>query len=532
MNRQIARLGLGFLVLYAVLFVQLNRVQVFQGQELQDDPGNSRSVVREFGQPRGSISTADGVLVAQSVEVDDEQFERQRVYPHGELYAHTTGHYSFNVGATGVERQYDDELAGTAFDQEFASLGDLFLDRDTTADLTLTLRDDVQRAARDALGERKGSVVALDPRTGAVLAAYSWPSYDPNPVSGVDPEAANAAWEALVVDPANPVLERFHRELFFPGSTFKVVTASAALEAGAATLTDPTFPSVSSYTPPLTEVPISNFGGSTCGGPLIDILRRSCNTSFAELAAERVGPDPVVERAEAFGFNDTPPIDLPATEASFFPTDFGAPLEPVDTFYDRPLPTTPDGQPVDDDELVFIHEDTPGLARSAIGQLDVKSTPLQMALAAAAVANEGLIETPHVVGEIRDRDAQLIGGGPVGLWRQAMSPSTAADMRQAMLAVVESGTATGLAIPGFEVGGKTGTAQLGRDVDETHAWIVGFAGPAGEEPTVAVAVIVEADPAIGQQTGGTVAAPVARQVLSAALNPVEPADGGSGDLPG
>ncbi|MDH3708082.1 MAG: penicillin-binding transpeptidase domain-containing protein, partial [Acidimicrobiia bacterium] len=379
--------------------------------------------------------------------------------------------------------------------------------------------DDVQRVARDALGERKGSVVALDPRTGAILAAYSWPSYDPNPVSGVDPEAANAAFAQLADDPANPLLERFHRELFFPGSTFKVVTAAAALEAGAATLAEPVFPSVTSYTPPLTQVPISNFGGSSCGGPLLDILRRSCNTSFAELAAEHVGPDPLIERAEAFGFNSEPPIDLPATEASFFPSDFGAPLEPVDAFYDRPLPTTPDGEPVDDDELVFVHENTPALARSAIGQLDVKSTPLQMALAASAVAHEGLIETPHVVGEIRDRDAQLIGGGPVGLWRQAMSPSTAADMRAAMLAVVESGTATALAVPGFEVGGKTGTAQLGRDIDETHAWIVGFGGPPGEEPTVAVAVIIEADPAIGQQTGGTVAAPVAQQVLAAALAP-------------
>ncbi|MGI9600350.1 MAG: peptidoglycan D,D-transpeptidase FtsI family protein [Acidimicrobiales bacterium] len=519
MNRQIARLGVGFLVMYTVLFVQLNRVQVFQADELQEDPGNTRSVVREFGQPRGSISTADGVLLAQSVPVEDEQFDRARVYPEGELYAHVTGHYSFNVGATGVERTYDGELAGTAFEQEFASLGDLFLDRDTTADLTLTLRDDVQRVAREALGERKGSVVAVDPRTGAVLAAYSWPTYDPNPVSGVDPAAANAAWDALVADPANPALERFHRELFFPGSTFKVVTAASALEAGAASLSDPSFPAVSSYTPPLTEVPITNFGGSTCGGPLLDMLRQSCNTAFAQLASEHVGPDPMIERAEAFGFNETPPIDLPGTEASFFPTDFGAPLQSVESFYGEPVPTTPEGEPVDDDELVFVHEDTPALARSAIGQLDVKSTPLQMALVGAAVANEGLIQTPHVVGEIRNRDAEVIGGGSPGLWRQAMAPSTAGQMREAMLTVVESGTATRLAVPGFEVGGKTGTAQLGRNVEETHAWIVGFAGPPGEEPTVAVAVIIEADPDIGQQTGGTVAAPVAQQVLAAALDP-------------
>jgi len=518
-NRQIARLGVGFLVLYTLLFVQLNRVQVFQAEELREDVGNSRSVVREFGQRRGSISTADGVVVAESIEVDDADFERQRVYPHGELYAHLTGHYSFNVGATGLERSYDDQLAGTAFEQEFSSLGDLFLDRDTTADLTLTVRDDVQQAARDALGQRKGSVVVLDPRSGAVLAAYSWPSYDPNPVSGLDPQASNEEWDRLVSDPANPVLERWHRELFFPGSTFKVVTASAALESGSATLAEPSFPSVTSYTPPLTNVPISNFGGSSCGGPLLDMLRQSCNTAFAKLAAEHVGPGPMVERAEAFGFNSVPPIDLPATVASVFPTDYGAPLETIDSFYGLPPATTPDGQPVPDEDLVFLYEDTPALARSAIGQLDVKSTPLQMALVAAAVANEGLIENPHVVGEIRDRDAQIIGGGPTGLWRQAMSPSTAAQMREAMLAVVAGGTATRLAVPGFEVGGKTGTAQLGREVEATHAWIIGFGGPPDEEPTVAIAVIIEADEAVGQQTGGSAAAPVAQQVLAAALAP-------------
>lgn len=516
MNKHITRLGVGFLVLYSVLFVQLNRVQYFGAERLRDEPGNSRAVVRQFGQPRGSIATADGTLVAQSTEVVDADFDRVRQYPHGDLYAHVVGHYSFNSGAVGVEQEYDDQLAGTAFEQEFASLGDLFLDRDTTADITLTLRHDVQQVARDALGGRRGSVVALDPRTGAVLAAYSNPTYDPNPVSGVDPAASNAVYADLVADPANPLLERFHREIFFPGSTFKVVTAAAALESGGATLSDPVFPTVTSYTPPLTTAAISNFGGQSCGGPLLDILRRSCNAAFAQLAAERVGPDPMIERAEAFGFNDEPPIDLPATEASFFPTDFGAPLQSVETFFDRPAPTTPDGENAGPDDVPFVYEDTPALARSAIGQLDVKATPLQMALIAAAVANQGLIQTPHVVAEIRDRDGEVIGSGPTGVWRQAMASATAQDLRTAMRAVVDSGTATRLAVPGLEVGGKTGTAQLGADVEETHAWIIGFAGPPGEAPTIAVAVIIEADPAIGQQTGGTVAAPVAQQVIAAA----------------
>ncbi len=511
MNTQIRRLGLALVVCFAILFVQLNRLQVFTQNELQDNPLNTRAVIRDFGAERGIVSTLDGVVVARSVEVGG-QLERERRYPEGELYAHVSGFFSFNFGPTGVEDVYNDLLAGQTTGQRFGDLSALFSDDDRTGNLTLTLRDDVQRAARDALGERRGSVVVLDPRTGAVLAMWSWPSFDPNPLSSTDLDLAGAAYDALDFDDLDsPALAKTYRRGFPPGSTFKVVTAGAALASGRATPLTPVFPVSTGYSPPLTTSVIPNFGGSSCGGTMTDGLRVSCNTLFAELGAEVVGPDPMIAGAEAFGFNDRPPIDLPAPEASEFPADFGAVLR-------------------QNAEGVDIVEDTPGLALASIGQKDTSATPLQMALVAAAVANEGLIMTPHVMAEVRDQEGQLIEAYEPSVWRPALNGSDAAQLRAMMLEVATSGTATALLVPGFEVGGKTGTAQVAADRLDTHAWIIGFAGPPGEPAEVAIAVLIEATPGSGQQTGGTVAAPVAQQVLAQALQPMVMAEATVDDL--
>ncbi|NNE74574.1 MAG: penicillin-binding protein 2 [Acidimicrobiales bacterium] len=519
MNRHIRRLGVGIMVLYLALFVQLNRIQIFQAEELQDEPINTRAIQRDFGQERGSISTSDGVVVARSVEVDHPVYDHQREYPEGELYAEVTGFFSLSFGFEGVERQYNDELAGRTVEQEFGSYRDWFIDRPTTADLTLSLRSDVQRVAREALGDRKGSVVALDPRTGAVLAMWSWPSYDPAVLASFDDAAVREARAALLADEDDPLKSRTYRETEFPGSTFKVVTAAAALDHTAVRLDSPLYPDSAGYQPPLTELSIANFGGSSCGGPLRELLRVSCNTGFAHMAAETVGPVQMVESAEAFGFNDRPPIDLPAAAASTFPTEYGESLQSVTSYYERTgRPNTPEVI----SPGVDVFEDTPAVARAGIGQGDVRASPLQMVLVAAAVANEGLVPAPYVVAEIRNRDAERIYEASATTWRQAMSPASAGDLREAMVEVVESGTARSMAIDGFEVGGKTGTAQLGRDVEETNAWVIGFAGPPGETPTVAVAVSVEADPAVGQQTGGRTAGPIAQAVLAQALKPPPP----------
>jgi peptidoglycan glycosyltransferase len=484
-NRQIAKLGIGLLVCYLLLFVQLNRVTVFDAERLQDNPANNREILRDYDGPRGSIATADGVVVARSTEnPEGSTFEFSREYPEAELFAHVVGFYSLNLGATGVEDSHNGALAGRTLDLTFRDMEDLFVDRDRVGDLTLTLRADAQRVARDLLGEQQGSVVALDPRNGDIFAMWSFPSFDPNALASQDFGAANDAFQLLTADQNKPLLARTYRERFFPGSTFKVVTAAAGLESGKITQDQPTYEPATEYTPPQTNRPIRNFGGSTCGGTLFDILRVSCNTAFAEMAVE-VGPEQMIDTAEAFGFNAKPPIDLPSPATSNFPTDFA--------------------------------QNVPALAQSGLGQNDVSATPLQMALVAAAVANGGSIMTPRVLATVRDDEGTVVEEPDADEWRRAIPEDRAATLRQAMIGVVEGGTATNLAIPGMEVGGKTGTAQLGTDPPRSHAWIIGFAGPPGGEPTVAVAVIVEGQIGASEQTGGRVAAPIARAVMETVL---------------
>ncbi len=506
MNRQIRRLTVGILLAYIALFVQLNRIQVFDAPELRANPDNTRDVLANFSRPRGVISTIDGEIVARSVEVNTPLL-RQREYPEGELYAQVSGFFSLHFGASGVERYYDEELAGQTASLELRSLADLFVDRDRSGSVVLSLRSDLQRIARDQLGDREGSVVALDPRTGEILALWSWPSYDPNLISDPDQSAASNARSLYLLNPADPMLGRTYQERYFPGSSFKVVVSAAGLESGLVTMDQPSYPPLREWTPPFTDRAINNAGGATCGGTLADILRVSCNTAFAEMGALTLGPRVLVEGAEAFGFNSRPPIDLPAAASSVFPTDFGAALQ------------TPDAETPDPDVPGTLFENTPAIAQAAIGQNDVAATPLQMALVAAGVANNGQVMAPRVVHEIRDADGGLVRRYEPDRWLQAMSPSNAAALRQAMVGVVEGGTARNMAIPGFEVGGKTGTARVAQGSNRSHAWIIGFAGPPGETPHVAVAVVVLAQEGVGEQTGGRVAAPIARAVLEAALVP-------------
>ncbi len=521
MNVRIRRLGVAFGVLYLLLFAQLNRVQFFGAERLQDNVNNSRGLVREFGRQRGRMITADGVIVARSVEAG-EPVDFIREYPEGELYAHISGYQSLNVAATGLEREFNDELAGSPIDQQFQSFSDVFRDRDTTAALRLTLRHDVQEAARTALGDRKGSVVALDPRTGAIIAMWTWPSFDPNLIADPDGAAANNAYETLLADPDDPLLAKAFREVFFPGSTFKLVTASAGIESGAVGAFDPVFDVTDSYDPIPSGSPISNFAGSSCGGNLIEILRASCNTAFAEMGAEWIGPDEMVTAAEAFGFNHTPPIDLPNAAKSRFPTDFGAYLADVE-FYRGSADAGAEGvegveaseEPSLANGAVPVYENTARLAQAAIGQNDVAATPLQMALVAAAIANEGVIMAPHVVGSQTAADGSVYDTTNPEVWRAAMSRGTAQVLHSAMINVAVNGTARNLAVEGLTVGGKTGTAQLGTNPPNSHAWIVGFAGPPGQPAELAVAVIVEAQEGASEQTGGRVAAPIARAVIEA-----------------
>ena len=514
MNRQIRRLGVAIILMYTLLFVQLNRIQIFGAKRLNENINNTRDILRDFGKPRGTIVTADGTLLAQSVLTDDSKHTYRREYPQSWKFAHITGHFSSVLGSSGVEQQYNDELSGQTLKQRYRSLADLFVDRDTTANVTLSVNSKVQNAAIAALGDRHGSVVALNPQTGEILALYSNPAYDPNLLADLSTQNAQAVSVQLNADPQKPLLARSYREIFFPGSTFKVVTSTAGLDSGVVTPDSPVYPFAQSYTPPnvLDQFAISNFDRETCGGALFEILAVSCNSAFARMGTEDIGPDRMIRAAEAFGFNDKPPIDLPAPAASNFPKTFGKRIQTLRSYYAARginIPESPDP--------VYVTESSGPLAQSSIGQNDVAATPLQMALVAAAVANDGVIMKPHVMKEIRDNDGDLVSQYNPAPWRTAMTPQTASILRDAMHGVVDHGTATGLFIDGLETGGKTGTAQLGTPQPSSHAWIIGFSGEPGQKPSIAFAVIVEGQPGISEQTGGQVAAPIARNVIEAAL---------------
>ena len=496
MTKQIRNLGVFLACCYAALFLQVNRLTVFQADSLNDEPRNLRAVVRDFSRPRGTIETVDGVVVAQSVESND-QFKFQRQYPTGELFAHVTGFFAFQLGSAGVEKTYNDELAGRTLTFKLKDLGDPFVDRERVGNVTLSLRNDVQEVAKDALGERRGSVVAIDPRNGEILALWSYPSYDPNLLASHDFAAASAASEALNNDPAKPNLARTYRERFAPGSTFKVVTSTAGVEHGGVTQDSPSYPVQTEYSAASFGRPISNFGGESCGGTLFTILEVSCNTAFAQMGVENAKADGMTESAQAFGFNQSVPIDLPGAVQSKWPTANAA--------------------------------DANFLAQMSIGQNEVAATPLQMAMVAGAVANGGQIMTPHVMREVRDDQGDVVDRFDPEVWTTAMTPDTANLLKNAMIGVVTDGTASHLddGLPdNIVVGGKTGTAQLGTDPPKSHAWIIGFAGPEGEVPSVAVAVLVEGQDGASEQTGGRVAAPIAAAVLKQALTAPARADSG------
>jgi penicillin-binding protein A len=483
-KREVRRLGLAMLVAYTVLFVWLNVVQVLKADTYNDNPLNTRAVVRDYGRPRGQILTADGTILARSFP-DDSTFGRVRLYPEHDLFAQVTGYFSFTFGSDGVEKSYNDELAGRSGPRSIDNLVDVVLDENTTNDVVLSLSKSVQDVARAQLGDRQGSVVAIDPRDGSIIALWSFPSFNPEPLSQTNQAGARAARDADLAAPGNPLRPHAYRETYFPGSTFKVVTSSGGLRDGV-TPAEPVYPVTNQYVPPQTNVPIRNFGGSSCGGDLFNILRVSCNTAFAQMGVD-IGADFLVGAAHDIGFGDAPPLDLPDPAES--------PIADVD-FFDKNVPL---------------------LAQTAIGQNTVRSTPLQMAMVAAAVANGGSLMTPHVMKEVLDEDGQVVRRYEPQQWRRAMTPEIASILRDAMVGVVESGTATRLAVPGVPTAGKTGTAQTG--LGTSHAWIIGFA-PA-DAPRVAVAVIVEGQPGADEATGGRVAAPIGQAVLEAALRVVQ-----------
>ena len=478
MNATIRRTAVALGLLILALMINANVLAVIQNDELRARDGNRRQIIDEYDQQRGSILVGRKA-VAKSVATD-ERLRYLRVYSDGATYAPATGYYSV-YGATGIEKAENDLLAG--------SDDRLFVDRLTTlfsgqqqqgGTVVMSLNADAQRAAYQGLGGQEGAVVALDPRTGAILALASSPSFDPNLLASHDPTEVSDNYEKLRKDPGDPLLNRSIQQIYPPGSLFKVVVSAAALSSGEYTPdTEIKGPAVLDL--PETSATISNFDDSPCLDgkvTLTEALALSCNTAFAKIGLD-LGDDALRDQAEKFGFNQRLNIPL-AVAPSIYPGDLNAPQT----------------------------------AQSAIGQYDVRATAMQMAMVSAGVANDGVVMTPYLVAEERAPDLSTLSVTDPEPMSRAVSSEVAGELRDMMVTVVSNGTGGSAAIPGVSVGGKTGTAQDGNRLP--HVWFMAFA-PA-EDPQVAVAVIVENGGIYGDDaTGGAVAGPIARQVMEAVL---------------
>ena len=483
MNGQVRKVAAVILVAFLLLLAAPFYWQVVAAERLANDPRNTRVLIKEYAIERGPIVLADRTPVAESVRSRDrnDPLEYVRRYPDGPRYGMITGFYSLVFSRTLVEQEFNSYLLGRAPEQFAQNVTDLLTARSSPGGtLVLTLDRATQAAAQDALGNRKGAVVALDPRTGAVLAMTTFPRYDPNDLSSHDPERIRRNWDRLVKDPDGPLLNRAAGGLYPPGSTFKVVTSAAALENGVSL--DEELPSPQVYDVPQTSADIRNFGGGTCGDgslTLPEALEISCNTTFAALGV-RLGDRKLATEAEKFGLNKPSPYQLPAATSS-----------------------------------IPRNQDVPSTAQSAIGQRDVRVSPLQMASVAATIANGGRRMAPYVVGEVVSDKGKVVKrfeGEDLG---QAIPERVAGDLQDMMLQVVERGTGQAAQIPGRQVAGKTGTAQHAQG-KPPHAWFIGFTS-AGDR-AIAVAVVVENGGSLGSEaTGGHVAAPIAKAVMETYL---------------
>lgn len=484
MTRHI-RLAAAFCTLLLLaLLVNATRIQVFQSRPYDDNPANRRQTIARYDQPRGAILVGGRPITGS--RDSGEQLRYERTYRNGPLYAPVTGFASQEYGATFLEHSEDGILSGTdEMLSPFPLWNDLTRAQNPGGNVVTTLNPAAQKAAYDGLGTRTGAVAAIEPSTGRILALVSTPSYDPGALSG-NGRTANRSWARLNSDPDKPMLNRAVRQTYPPGSTFKVVTAAAALDAGVVTDLDAATTSPDPYPLPGTSTTLTNEGDGCADAPLRSAFEWSCNTVFAKLGVD-VGVRNMSGTAEAFGFNDTG-VRIP----------FAVSPSTFDTSVDKAQ-----------------------LALSSIGQYNTRATPLQMAMVAAAVANGGQLRQPYLVERTTRRGGETVStAGSSRPVRQAMHPATAVQMKELMEDVVTEGTGTNAAIPGATVGGKTGTAQHGIGNSGTpYAWFVSWAqGERDMEPKVAVAVVVEdASADRSDISGGGDAAPIAKAVMEAVL---------------
>jgi peptidoglycan glycosyltransferase len=483
-NRPIRTLAIGCLVLFALLLINVNYVQVFRASDLDSDSSNKRARDAECSRERGPI-LVDGEPVAMSVASHDN-LKYVRRYSHPLLYAPVTGFFSCVYGSSSVENSENSILSGSD-ERLFVNriIGLVGNDQPQGGSVLLTINSAAQRAAFNGLralqGVTKGAAVAINPRTGAILAMVSTPTYDPNLISTHDITAAKAAWTRLNSSPTRPMLNRATQEIYPPGSTFKLVVSAAALQHGYSpeTLVKAGY----SLDLPLTSSDMHNENGGNCGGDKITLTQAlvvSCNVSFAALGLALKAPT-LQQQADEFGFDDDYLDELPLAPSKF-----------------------PHGI------------DAPQTAFSAIGQFEVAATPLQMAMVAAGIANGGAVMTPYVVQEVRSPDLEVLDSAQPELLHQAMPAAAANELTQMMVEVVQKGTGVPAQIPGVAVAGKTGTANSSA-ARAPYAWMVAFA-PA-DNPQVAVAVLVEQTGISRSEiTGGGLAGPIAKSIMQAVIN--------------
>jgi penicillin-binding protein A len=458
-------------LLFAVLVGFTSYWSVFDAEGLEANTANKRVLLEEQQVRRGLIFADDGTVLARNRVTGRGQTRFfKRLYPTDDLFSHVVGYNFVQRGRAGIERSHNDELSGKV--SEFTSFWDELRGKDREGDdLVTTLDPAAQRTALQALGGRAGSVVAIEPQTGWVRVMAAVPGYDPNLVPN--------DFSKLVRAPGSPLFNRSTQSGYPPGSTFKVVTATAALDSGRFTPQ-----SVLNGKSPrkVQGIPLSNFGGENFGSiTLTTALTHSVNTVWAQVG-ERVGKDTLFEYMRRYGFNRKPPVDLPGSELR------------ASGVYDGPK--------------LLDESDDVDIGRIAIGQERLLVTPLQMAMVASAIANEGKLMRPHIVERVRDVDGRVVDRTRPRSESDVMKPETASALAQMMSQVVKEGTGTAAALEGIDVAGKTGTAEVGV---ANQAWFIAFAPV--DSPRVAIAVTVERTP--GQ--GGTVAAPIAKQVMETLL---------------
>ncbi|MFW6773237.1 peptidoglycan D,D-transpeptidase FtsI family protein [Nocardioides sp. CPCC 205120] len=483
MNKPIRTVGVFCLLLFVALLAQATNLQFFRAESLNDRAGNGRVLEARFAAQRGSIVAGD-LAIAESVPVDD-RYRFQRQYPVPLPYAHLTGWFYYG-NQTILERSENAVLSGDDPSLFVNQLGDIVANRDPAgSNVGLTIDPDVQQVAYEELLELgedvQGAVVALEPSTGRILASVSLPSFDPNDLALRDVAQVDANYQALQDAEDDPLQNRAIGTTLPPGSTFKLVTAAAALEADPDLDVDSQVPGGDSYTLPGTRTSIGN-GGRSCGTdtiPFTQALEQSCNTTFLRMAVD-VGQEQMTETAEAFGFNAVELEDLPGAVESAYPDNAS-------------------------DDL---------LAKSGIGQQDVRATPLQMAMVAATIANDGVPMRPYVVDQITSPDLEVLSRTDPEELDRATSERTASVLREMMVNTVEDGTAGPARIDGVEVGGKTGTAE-NCDGCRPYAWFVSYAERDGEQ--VAVAVMLQDVSATGDIAGGRLGGPIAKAVMEQAL---------------